>query len=176
MTHPGPDKRNHFQQKPSYYYMLMVYKMTVLRSRILKSILMPWFLIPCSVYLLIHSPFLFLHTLPFLPLFSLRYPYNKVFLKPEKPCPRQCIAVLSTYTPVPGGLDLSFSTMMPQFRSVTQSYPSLCDPMDCSTPAFPVHHQLPEFTQTHVHSFGDAIQPSHPLLSPSPPAFNLSQH
>ena len=48
--------------------------------------------------------------------------------------------------------------------------------MDCSAPGLPVHHQLPEFTQTHVHLVGDAIQPSHPLLSPSPPAFNLSQH
>ena len=48
--------------------------------------------------------------------------------------------------------------------------------MDCSTPGFPVHHQLPEFTQTHLHRVGDAIQPSHPLSSPSPPAFNLSQH
>ena len=51
-----------------------------------------------------------------------------------------------------------------------------CDPMDCSTPGFPVHHQLPELTQTHVHRVGDAIQPSHPLSSPSPPTFNLSQH
>ena len=50
------------------------------------------------------------------------------------------------------------------------------DPMNCSTPGLPVHHHLPEFTQTHVHWVGDAIQPSHPLLSPSPPAFNLSQH
>ena len=57
-----------------------------------------------------------------------------------------------------------------------QSSPTLFDPMDCSTPGFPVHHQLPEFTQTHVHPVGDAIQPSHPLSSPSPPAFNLSQH
>ena len=53
--------------------------------------------------------------------------------------------------------------------------PTLCDPMDCSTPDLPVHHQLPEFTQTHVHRVGDAIQPSHPLLSPSSP-LNLSQH
>ena len=51
-----------------------------------------------------------------------------------------------------------------------------CDPMDCSTPGFPVHHQLPELAQNHVHRVGDAIQPRHPLLSPSPPAFNLSQH
>ena len=59
---------------------------------------------------------------------------------------------------------------------VTKSCLTLCDPMDCSTPDFPVHHQLPELTQSHVHWVGDAIQPSHPLLSPSPPAFNLSQH
>ena len=63
-----------------------------------------------------------------------------------------------------------------QFSSVTQSCPTLCNPMDCSTPGLPVHHQLPEFTQTHVHWVGDAIQPFHPLSSPSPPAFNLSQH
>ena len=60
-----------------------------------------------------------------------------------------------------------------QFSSVAQSCPTLCNPMDCSTPGLPVHHQLPEFTQTHVHWVGDAIQPSHPLSSPSPPAFNL---
>ena len=53
-----------------------------------------------------------------------------------------------------------------QFSSVTQSCPTLCDPMNCSTPGLPVHHQLPEFTQTHVHRVGDAIQPSHPLSSP----------
>ena len=63
-----------------------------------------------------------------------------------------------------------------QVSSVTQSCPTLCDPVNHSMPGFPVHHQLPEFTQTHVHRVGDAIQPSHPLLSPSPPAFNLSQH
>ena len=63
-----------------------------------------------------------------------------------------------------------------QFSSITQSCLTLCDPMDCSTPYLPVHHQLPEFTQTHVHRVGDAIQPSHPLSSPSPPAFHLSQH
>ena len=60
--------------------------------------------------------------------------------------------------------------------SVAQSCLTLCDPMDCSTPGFPVLHHLPELAQTHVHLVGDAIQPSHPLLSPSPPAFNLSQH
>ena len=63
-----------------------------------------------------------------------------------------------------------------QFSSVTQSCPTLCDPMDCSTPGFPVHHQLPELNQTHVHPVGNAIQPSHPLSSPSSCTFNLSQH
>ena len=63
-----------------------------------------------------------------------------------------------------------------QFSLVTQSCLTLCDPMDCSTPGLPVHHQLPEPTQTHVHWVSDAIQPSHPLLSPSPPALNPSQH
>ena len=60
--------------------------------------------------------------------------------------------------------------------SVTQSCPTLCDPMNCSTPDLPVHHQLLEFTQTHVHRVGDAIQPSHPLSSSSSPAPNPSQH
>ena len=63
-----------------------------------------------------------------------------------------------------------------QFCSVTQSCLNLCDPMDCSTLGLPVHYQLPELTQTHVHRVRDAIQPSHPLSSPSPPAFNLSEH
>ena len=63
-----------------------------------------------------------------------------------------------------------------QFSSVAQSCPTLCDPMNCSTPGLPVHYQLPEFTQTHVHWVSDAIQPSHPLSSPSPPAPNPSQH
>ena len=60
--------------------------------------------------------------------------------------------------------------------SVAQLCPTLCDPMDCSTPGFLVHHQLPELAETHVHQVGDAIQPSHPLSPPSPPGFNLSQH
>ena len=63
-----------------------------------------------------------------------------------------------------------------QFSSVVQSCPTLCDSMNLSTPGLPVHHQLPEFTQTHVHWVRDAIQPSHPLSSPSPPAPNPSQH
>ena len=63
-----------------------------------------------------------------------------------------------------------------QFSSVAQSCPALCDPMNCSIPGLSVHHQLPEFTQTHVHQVSDAIQPSHPRSSPSPPAPNPSQH
>ena len=62
-----------------------------------------------------------------------------------------------------------------QFSSVTQSCLTLCNPMDCNAPGLPVHHQLPEFTQTHVHQMGNAIQPSHPLSSPSP-TFSLCQH
>ena len=62
------------------------------------------------------------------------------------------------------------------FSSVTQSCPTLCDPMNGKTPGLPVHHRLPEFTQTHVHRVRDAIQPSHPRSSPSPPAPNPSQH
>ena len=63
-----------------------------------------------------------------------------------------------------------------QIRSVAQSCPTLCNPMNCSTPGLPVHHQFPEFTETHVHRVSDAIQPSHPLSSPSPLAPNPSQH
>ena len=63
-----------------------------------------------------------------------------------------------------------------KFNSVAQSCLTLCDPMECSMPGLPIHHQLPESTQTYVHLVGDAIQPSHPLPSPSSPALNLSQH
>ena len=63
-----------------------------------------------------------------------------------------------------------------QFSSVAQSCPTLCNPMNRSTPGLPIHHQLSEFTQTHAHRVSDAVQPSHPLLSPSPPALNLSWH
>ena len=69
------------------------------------------------------------------------------------------------------GFDLAI-----QFSSVAQSGPTLCDPMNLSTPGLPVHHHLPEFTQTQAHQVSDAIQPSHPLSSPFPPALNASQH
>ena len=93
-------------------------------------------------------------------------------------------AALATPIFVPGtvlGLEdaaMKSQSPRPLFRSggsVAQSCPTLSDPMDCSTPGLPVHHQLREFTQTHVHRVGDAIQPSHPLSSPSLPIFNLSQ-
>ena len=63
-----------------------------------------------------------------------------------------------------------------QFSSVTRSYPTLYNPMDCSTPSFPIHHQLLELAEIHIHWVSDAIQPSHPLSSPFPPSFNISQH
>ena len=66
--------------------------------------------------------------------------------------------------------------MYNQFSSVTQSFPTLCNPMDRSMPGLPVHHQLLEFTQTHIHRVSDAVQPSYPLSSPSTPAPNPSQH
>ena len=67
------------------------------------------------------------------------------------------------------GCPASYIKLTVQFSSVAQSCPTLCNPMHCSTPGFPVQHQLPELAQTHVHQVGDAIQPSHPLSSPSPP-------
>ena len=77
-------------------------------------------------------------------------------------------------------IETEFPTAYPfssvQFSSVAQLCLTLCNPMDCSTPGLPVHHQLLELTQTHVHRVSDAIQPSHPLSSPSPSAFSLSHH
>ena len=80
-----------------------------------------------------------------------------------------CKAVETTYN-----INNTFGPV--QFSSVTQSCPTVCDPMNRSMPGLPVHHQLPEFTQTRVHQVSDAIQPSHPRSSPSPPAPNPSQH
>ena len=73
-------------------------------------------------------------------------------------------------------LSLSLISPSVQFSSFAQTYLTLCDPMNRNTPGLPVHHQLPEFTQTHLHRVSDAIQPSHPLSSPSPPDPNPSQH
>ena len=72
--------------------------------------------------------------------------------------------------------DSQESSPAPQFSLVAQLFLTICDPMDCNTSGFPVHHQLLELAQTHVHWVSDVIKPSHPLLSPSPPVFDLSQH
>ena len=82
------------------------------------------------------------------------------------------------YSPkmVVGELNIQMSRNEAQFSSVTQSYLTLCDPVDFSMPDLPVHHQLADFTQTHIYWVGDVIQQSHPLLTPSLPIFNLSQH
>ena len=80
-----------------------------------------------------------------------------------------CMYILYIHTHI-------YTYFMYKFSSITQSCPAVCDPMNHSTPGLPVHHQLLEFTQTQVHRVGDAIQPCHPLFSPSPPAPNPSQH
>ena len=118
-----------------------------------------------------------------------------LFFSSAKPCPRHSGSWFSyqRWNPYPcsgstqklpfncekivrGFSQLKATPTVVQFSSVAQLCPTLCNPMDCSTPGLPVHHQLLEFIQTHVHWVGDAIQPSHPLSSPSSPAFNLSQH
>ena len=89
---------------------------------------------------------------------------------------RSCIVESGNSDISPDLSDLEQLLSSVQFHSVAQSCPTPCDPVNHSTPGLPVHHQLPEITQTHVHRVGNAIQPSHPLLSPSPPAPNPSQH
>ena len=103
---------------------------------------------------------------------------SKVWYQIE--CILVSVAVAVVYCELSGLIQCKFIILQfwckSQFSSVTQLWPTLCDPMNRSTPGLPVHHQFLEFTQAHVHWVSDAIQPSHPLLSPSPPAFNLSQH
>ena len=91
--------------------------------------------------------------------------YTLYFLIPKRRVVHYCSSPLAPAKPVKAF----------QFSSVTQSCPTLCNSMDCSMPGFPVHHQLLELAQTHVYPFSNAIQPSHLLLSPSPPAISLSQ-
>ena len=117
-----------------------------------------------------HRPFLCLITMP-LENSAVATGLEKVSFH-SSPKERQCQRV---WTAAQLRLSHMLSSSV-QFSSVAQSCPTLCDPMNRSTPGFPVHHQLPEFTQTHVHWVGDAIQPSHPLSSPSPPVPNASQH
>ena len=90
----------------------------------------------------------------------------------QRPGTLQALCRFSVYLPLQGLQQISTGCC----RSVAKSCPTLCDPMDCTTQGFPVLHHLPEFLQTHVHQVSDAIQPSHPLSSPSPSAFNVSQH
>ena len=95
----------------------------------------------------------------------------------EDTCIPMFITILSTITKIwKCPLIDEWIKMWYQFSSVAQLCPTLRDPMNCSTPGLPVHHHLPEFTQTYIHQVGDAIQPSHPLSSPSPPAPNPSPH
>ena len=110
---------------------------------------------------------------------------GKLLRKPDAPGLQQAEGwwgLLSVPGRVPWGKEevwkrkVIWSKWISQFSSVTESCPSLCNPMNCSTPGLPVHHLLPEFTKSHVHQVGDTIQPSHPLSSLSPPALNLSQH
>ena len=98
--------------------------------------------------------------------------YNRI--KEEKVGKRKKIT--KCYQAIKCEAKVCVMSLSAQFSSVAQSCPTLCDLMNRSTPGLPVHHQLPEFTQTHVHRVGDAIQPSHPLPSPSLPVPNLSQH
>ena len=105
--------------------------------------------------------------------------FDFLFLKPSFSlmgcrCSWCCLLHFLTSIPTPSSSELTWEAV--QFSLVAQSCPTLCHPMDCSTPGFPVHHQLLEFTQTCVHRVSDATQLSHPLPSLSPPALNLSQH
>ena len=116
--------------------------------------------------------------------FSKQESWSKLPFPPPGDLPNPGIKPASPAAPALVGLFLTsellglsigrFSSV--QFNSVAQSRPTLCDPMNRNTPGLPVHHQLPEFTQTHVHRVSDAIQPSHPLSSLSPPAPSPSQH
>ena len=94
--------------------------------------------------------------------------------KPISTCKFNSQSFKKSHEKMSTSLNIQFSSV--QFISVAQLCPTLCNPVNRSTPGLPVHHQLPEFTQTHVRRISDAIQPSHPLSSPSPPAPNPSQH
>ena len=126
-----------------------------------------------SILVFVHTwcpEFLFMLS-TFSPLVWITFPYSKKQQQED----RYYISFAYHLSPLPRMVP-SLWYMLNQFSSVTQSYLTLCDSMDRSTPGFPVHYQLLELTQTHVHQVGDAIQPSHTLSSPSPLAFNLSQH
>ena len=100
---------------------------------------------------------------------------RQVWVNFEETCEGKYLQRLNGYPYVSVLVECKVTGTSVQFSLVAQSWPTLCDPINCSMPGLPVHHQLPEFTQTHIHWVGDAIQPSHPLSSPSP-APNPSQH
>ena len=108
-------------------------------------------------------------------------PHLTIFSVPRVPLTNfhwhssDCVMVVQLYACVPMK-KVNYLRTGVCHSSVAQSCSTHCDPMDCSTPGFPVHHQIPELVQIHVHRVSDAIQPSHPLSSPSPPTFTLSQH
>ena len=115
----------------------------------------------------------FLHCIFLPPLSKIRCPQVYEFIWAFYFVP---LIYISVFVPIPYCLDDCGFVRSDQIRSVAQSCLTLCDPMNHSTPGLPVHHQLPEFTQTHIRRASDAIQPSHPLSSPSPLAPNPSQH
>ena len=127
------------------------------------------------------TPWTVAHRVPLSMGFS-RQEYRSGLLCPSSGClPNLGIESVSLRSPALVGRFFTTSAtwevlLCHQFSSVAQLHLTLCDPMNCSTPGLPVHHQLPEFTQTHAHQVGDAIQPSHLLSSTSPPALILSQH
>ena len=125
---------------------------------------------PCSLLETVINTLKYYFTAPFLPAVK---NIRTCIVSPQKIHRQDCIGCLSLWWWL---IEIIYNTPTVQFSLVAQLCLTLCDPMNRSTPGLPVHHQLPEFTQTHAHWVGDAIQPSHPLSSPSPPAFNLSQH
>ena len=114
------------------------------------------------------------HQVPLSMGFSRQEYWSRLPCSPPGDFPYPGIKSMFLMSPALAGVSFTTSTTWELVQLL--GHVQLCDPMDCSTTGLPVHHQLLEFTQTHVHWVSDAIQPSHPLLSPSPPAFNLSQH
>ena len=130
-------------------------------------------------YIVLNVSILYTISLCFTPSYKFKLSSGIIFFHPEK-LPFCCSLVLYCRTSSHELINLKMPFILPslfesiQFSSVAQLCPTLCDPMNRSTPGLPVHHQLPEFTQTHIHQVGHAIQPSHPWSSPSPPALNPS--
>ena len=129
--------------------------------------------VSCSVIPLFATPWTIAHQGPLSMGFSRQEYWSGLPFPPPGNLPDLGIKLAFLTSPALAG---GFFTTSVQFSSVAQLCLILCDPVNRSTPGLPIHHQLPESTQTHVHRVDDAIQPSHPVSSPSPPALNLSQH